>query len=95
MGTGSASADLVRILVAASAGQVGTLLVADVRPVWGRFDPPAPPAVHPRQESGDEDLIDAAAVHTLAHRGSVFVLPPDQMPVQSPAAALFRYEIPG
>ncbi len=39
----------------------------------------------------EEDLLNAAAVQTLAHGGNVFVLPGEEMPNGVAAAALFRW----
>ena len=40
---------------------------------------------------GEEDLLNAAAVRTLAGGGQVFVLPGNRMPGGVPAAAIFRW----
>jgi hypothetical protein len=42
-------------------------------------------------EAGDEDLVNAAAVQTIRHGGSAFVLKETDMPVKTPMAALFRF----
>jgi hypothetical protein len=44
-----------------------------------------------RFELGDEDLVNAAAVKTLAQGGEVFILPEGAMPSDTPVAAILRY----
>lgn len=47
--------------------------------------------VHERREEGDEDLLDWAAVRTLATGGVVHALPRARVPGGGPMAALFRF----
>jgi hypothetical protein len=62
---------------------------------WGRFDPAGNAAVlHADPELGDEDLLDQAATLTLLNRGTVFAVPPEQVPPVphgAAMAAVFRY----
>jgi hypothetical protein len=48
--------------------------------------------LHDEQQTGDEDILDAAAVHTLLNSGTVYVLEPDEVPTDNPAAAILRYQ---
>jgi hypothetical protein len=50
--------------------------------------------VHENHAPGDQDLLDLAAVETLAHAGDVYAVSPDKVPgpeAAGPVAALFRY----
>jgi hypothetical protein len=38
-----------------------------------------------------EDLLNVAVIHTLINRGTVYAVPPSQMPDAASMAALFRY----
>ena len=42
-------------------------------------------------EPGDDDLLDLAAMQSIAANGRVYVLPSEQMPSSLPIAAVFRY----
>lgn len=89
-GTGRTSSELAQLLVAAHAGQVETLLVARGQQRWGRFDPASQEvAEHPCMQAGDEDLLNLAAVFTLAHDRAVYVLEAEQMPEGKPLAGVF------
>lgn len=92
MGTGSATTDPVEIVRAAYAGKVATLLVDRGRAVWGRFLPAHDIIdTYEGPQSDAEDLVDRACLHTLAHRGTVVVVPDDEMAAPaSPMAALLR-----
>jgi hypothetical protein len=37
------------------------------------------------------DLIDLAAVYVLQHRGTIYALSREEMPAETPQAAIFRY----
>jgi hypothetical protein len=90
-GTDIASADLRAILNCAFQGRVETLFIAAHEQVWGRHDPRHDQVVlHDKRLNGDDELIDAAAVHTLLKGGSVYVLE-DRRRTGGPVAALFRY----
>lgn len=43
------------------------------------------------QPASGHDLLDSLTVRTLKAGGSVYVLPPDEMPEARPAAAILRY----
>jgi hypothetical protein len=91
-GTQRTATALRPILVAAQAGRVEALCVAQGQVQWGTFDPETG-AVHEHagQEVADEDLLDRAALQVLLTGGAVFSLPPDEMPVGGPLAAVLRY----
>ena len=92
--SGLASDDLAEIVFAAHAGRVDTLFIPPSEPQWGTFDP----------ETGEvelcetaviycEDLQNRAATDTVANGGTVYLLPPKEIPENASAAALFRYVV--
>jgi hypothetical protein len=92
MGTGLTSNDLQEILRQASYGRVETLFVSAGVQRWGVFDEKTGEVtLHQRQETGDQDLLDSAALHTLIKGGTVYAVPQDQVPDQTPICAIFRY----
>ncbi len=91
-GTGLASDAIEEVVREASNGRVDTLLVADAGEVWGSVsDDGQTVSRHDQQQAGDYDLVDFAAARALAGNGRLHVLPQDQMPTQSPLAAIYRY----
>jgi hypothetical protein len=59
---------------------------------WGTVDPESRTVkVHASRQPKDEDLLELAAVETLARKGSVYVLPNPEMPEGGAAAAIYRY----
>lgn len=91
-GTPKASSRIEEILPAAFQGRVDCLFVPVGEQRWGSFDPKENSlAEHKERETGDEDLLDLAAVETVLHSGQVYGLPPGEVPDGSPLAALFRY----
>lgn len=92
MGTSRASESLEDILRAAHDGRVSVLLAPAGTQQWGKFDPQnSRVEMHSQYGPGDEDLLNFAAIQTLLHDGTVYVLQPDQMPDHRPAAAVLRY----
>jgi Bacterial archaeo-eukaryotic release factor family 7 len=93
LSSGPRSSDRLRAIVpAACRGQVGLLFVAEGREQWGTFDPASSLLeVHPNRQVEDEELLDLTAAYTVLAGGTVYAIPPDQMPTESPLAALFRY----
>ncbi|MEO8596508.1 MAG: hypothetical protein ABI759_24530 [Candidatus Solibacter sp.] len=86
------SSKLAEILPAARQGRIEALFVAVGVQLWGRFDPSTNETAvvdHPAPES--QDLLNLAATSTYLARGSVYALPPDQVPGEGPLAAVFRY----
>jgi hypothetical protein len=91
-GTGLASADLETVVVAAHRSRVHTLFVPVGANRWGRYDPgSASVEIHENEEPGDQDLLDLAAVQSLAHGARVFATAPDEMPGGGEVAAVFRF----
>jgi hypothetical protein len=81
------------IVVAAADGRIETLFVTEGARRWGRFDDAGRTVtVHDAAEPMDEDLVNRAAVETLARDGSVHIVPAAEMPVQdSQVAAALRF----
>ena len=89
---GGTARSLESILRDARQARVQTLFLAEDEVVWGRFDETsAAVKVHDRRRPGDEDLLDRAAVETIATGGLVVCLPRTRMPEESPVAAILRY----
>ncbi|MGD2175138.1 MAG: hypothetical protein PVJ27_07025, partial [Candidatus Brocadiaceae bacterium] len=90
--TERASSDLKEVLEGANQGKVELLLTDLQRHEWGSYDAESGLVyLHVEEESGDEDLLDWAAVQTLLHGGTVFALETQQMPDGCELAAVFRY----
>jgi hypothetical protein len=47
--------------------------------------------VHAKQEPGDGDLLNLAAILTLRHGGRVYLVPPEQLREGVDLAAVFRF----
>lgn len=91
-GTGRASSEPEDVLLAAHDGRVAVMLVATGVHVWGQFDPESREVVLRKEPStGDEDLLDLAAVQTLVNGGAVHPLQQDEMPEGAAVAAVYRY----
>jgi hypothetical protein len=91
-GSGSASPDLIAILLAAHYGRVKVLFVDRDAQQWGTFDPVTSTlTLHPEAEPDDEELLDLAAVQTFMHAVTIYVVGQDQMPGGTSLAAIFRY----
>lgn len=92
--TDKAADNIEEIVAAAFYGRVDRLVLAVGTQVWGRFNRETGKVV-PYQEgqSAEDDLplLDFAAMQTLQNGGTVYALSQDEMPTQSPIAALFRY----
>jgi hypothetical protein len=86
------STDLREIIPAAVFSRVETLFVPIGEHQWGRYDRDANTVIlHDKQESGDADLYDLAAVHTYLNGGNVQALRTENMPVDEGLAATFRF----
>ncbi len=87
-----ASDDIHVIIPAALYARIDTLFVEIGAHIWGHYDRDDNAVeLHDGHDSGDEDLLDLAAVHTLVHGGTVHALRPENMPSEG-LAATFRYE---
>ncbi len=89
---GLASADLKEVLPAAVFSRVDTLFVPVGQHAWGRYDPDNNAVeLHSEHKTGDEDLLDLAAVYTYLNGGTVHAVEETNMPVKSTVAAMFRF----
>ncbi|HEX6902749.1 MAG TPA: hypothetical protein VF789_23750 [Thermoanaerobaculia bacterium] len=90
-GTRQVSSDVTEILPAALHGRVGTLFLACDADLWGRLDPLEKIEIHPAPETGDEDLLNAAAVFSLRRGGTVYGVDRGEVPGGAALAAIYRY----
>jgi hypothetical protein len=88
------SAEIAGIVPAAAAGQIEILFVQAGAQQWGRYDASTHAAhLHEQRQESSVDLLDLAVQQTLEANGQVYLMPDEKMPIQAPAAALFRYTI--
>jgi len=89
-GTGLATDQPDRVVLAAMDGRVESLFAARGAECRGRVEPDTRTVAV--AEDGDEELLDRAAVETLVHDGQVFVVPAEEMPAEGVVlAAVLRY----
>lgn len=80
------------IIPACFYGRVDTLFVQLDAQLWGQFDGGSSALeLHDSMMQGDRELLDYAAVCTLANGGTVYALHAGEMPDSAPLAAVFRY----
>jgi hypothetical protein len=83
---------LEKIVPAAHHGRVETLFATTGVQQWGVFNPVTNEIeLHDPMESGDEPLLDLAAVQTYLKGGIVYIMEPGKVPGDSYAAAVLRY----
>ncbi|GAB1420528.1 hypothetical protein MASR2M15_06280 [Anaerolineales bacterium] len=90
------STDAIEAIVSAAFyGRVDKLLLAvDTPKVWGSFDADTGEVSHYQSEQSLEDdlaVLDFAAMQTLRNDGKVYALSQEEMPTDSPIAAVLRY----
>ncbi len=89
---GKGSDDLDEVIQGAFYGRVDQLFVPIGVQKWGHFDPEGMELeVHNDAQPGDEDLLNAAAIQTIFHGGTVYAVEPQEMPDEVSIAAVFRY----
>lgn len=87
-----ASNELKEIVPAAYGGRVDTLFVVLDDHQWGRFDPQTSSVqLHEEPKDNDDDLLDFVVAQTILNRGTAYAYQPEEMPDDSPVAAIFRY----
>jgi hypothetical protein len=92
--TDKATDKVETIVAAAFDGRVDKLLLSVEAQVWGNFNPDTGKVIHGsdgQSKQNDLALLDFAAMKTLQNGGAVYTLPQDEMPTDSPIAAVFRY----
>jgi hypothetical protein len=83
---------LEKIVPAAYDGRVETLVLASGVQQWGIFNPVTNKIkLHDQIESGDEPLLDWAAVQTYLKGGIVYAVEKEKVPGGTTAAAVLRY----
>lgn len=85
-----ASDDLQEIIRAARSGRAENLFIGEGAAVPGRIDVSSG-QVHCGEFDDGEDLINYAALHVLRTGGEVRLISEDELPTDSPCAAIFRY----
>ncbi|MET3879093.1 hypothetical protein [Chitinophaga sp. OAE865] len=90
--TGLTSSIIADVIPAAHYGQVDTLFVANNTQAWGTFDEMSNTLQVDDGMTGDnEDLLNKAVIKTITNGGQVFTVEKEEMPADSPVAALMRY----
>ena len=96
-GTGATSEDIATVAAEAVHGRVDTLFIAPSQPVWGSYNAVSATAeIHDEYQRGDDDLINLAAIKTMAQGGKVFVASnigaqENTTDARAGVKALFRY----
>jgi hypothetical protein len=89
---GKTSTDINNIVPAARNSKIDTLFYRSGSHLWADLDVENTEfTMHNDKMSGDEELINFAAVETMNHGGSVFPLEEQQMPGGAVVAAINRY----
>jgi hypothetical protein len=91
-GNDLATAKLPDILKAAVSGRIDTLFVDLNDHLWGRYAPESGAIfIEDKSELESVDLLDAAAIDTIKKGGTVYAVESDELPDDSPLAAVLRY----
>jgi hypothetical protein len=89
---GQGCVTLQSVVPAACQGRVSVLFTALDTQVWGTHNEETGNVhLHESRDPLDEDLLDVAAERTLAHGGTVYAVPADEVPCGGAAAATLRY----
>lgn len=91
-GTGRTSKELEGVILAAYHGRIETLFVATGYQQWGVYHQVGQKVdVQESANSENEDLVNAASLQTYLNGGTVYIVPSEEMPVDSGMAAILRY----
>jgi hypothetical protein len=91
-GSEQATQSLETIVASAYQGRVEVLFIAAEAQQWGVFNPSTQEVeLHDQFESGDEHLLNLAAVQTYLKGGIVYIVNPEKVPGGTSAAAVLRY----
>ncbi|NJL85543.1 MAG: hypothetical protein HC886_05530 [Leptolyngbyaceae cyanobacterium SM1_1_3] len=91
-GTGQAVSQMQEVIPAAYYGQVGALFIRSGYQQWGAFEPQSNQVTLVAERSPETtDLLDLAAVRTFLQGGEVYLMAAEEMPADSPLAAVLRY----
>jgi hypothetical protein len=89
-GDNRAASDIESIVPAAYYRRIETLFVPIGQRFWGFFNPQDNEVqVDSERKPGDEDLLNFALIHTLRNKGTVYAVPPKEMPAGAAIAAMF------
>lgn len=89
---GQASYQLEEVIAAAYYGRIDTLFTPLTKQLWGRFNrQTGEVTLEPKSTPDNNDILDAAAIHTLLNGGTVYTIPGHEMPEGQSLAAIFRY----
>lgn len=94
VGVAKATDNLKEIVAAAFNGRVDKLVLSGQAQVWGAFNAETGKVVHHSEGQSNQNnlaLLDFAAMKTLQNGGTVYALSPEEMPTDSPIAAIFRF----
>jgi len=90
--SGRASNRFRKIILAAYHGQIELLFAVSDFQQSGTFDASTDEIhLHKKEKTGDQDLLEFAAIQTLLNGGTVYVVKPGTMPDTGSLAAVFRY----
>jgi hypothetical protein len=80
------------ILFSAHHGRIEILFVALSEQIWGQYDLEKQQLqVHQKQEPGDHDLLNIAALQTMLNGGTVYAVELENVPDDALMAATYRY----
>jgi Bacterial archaeo-eukaryotic release factor family 3 len=85
------SSNLRKVIAAAASGRVRFLFIPSTGEAWGLFQPSEVVHIHDKEEPGDDELLNLAAILTLRHGGEVRVVPSTELPQGAEVAAVFRF----
>jgi hypothetical protein len=95
-GTDKATDNIEEDVAAAFYGRVNKLVLSGDTQVWGTFNAETGKVVHHSEGQSKQNnlaLLDFAAMKTLQNGGTVYDLSQEEMPTDSPIAAVFRFSI--
>lgn len=88
------SSDVEDIIAASAYRRVDTLFATIGEHRWGTFDPSSGEVtIRDQYQYGDEDLLNLAAINTYLNGGVVHALRRENMPTDSPLAAMYRFPV--
>ena len=93
-GTDKATDNIEEIVAAAFYGRLDKLIISVDAQVWGTFNPDTGKVIRDSEGQSKQDklaVLDFAAMKTLQNGGIVYALSQEEMPTNSPVAAVFRY----
>jgi hypothetical protein len=87
--------DVETIVPAAFYKRVDLLFVSLHTQIWGTFERTTEGRgaveIHDERQPGDEDLLNAAAIHAMFNGAKVYAVEPSEIPGEGPLAAVLRY----